>query len=130
MTSSKQPIPLDDSHLDASNSEPLPDEYFEDDYTFKEEIPVTYPPLKGNKIQPPEYGCLMGYYGMLSPKFDKELKNIRSYGSEDVVKYLDSFKERFGRIPCIFETCSIGLDIWDEFPIRQVYHDHHKESLK
>ena len=29
---------------------------------FKEEPPVIYPPLKGQKVQPPKEGCLIGFY--------------------------------------------------------------------
>jgi hypothetical protein len=29
---------------------------------FKETAPVVYPPLKGHKVQPPELGCLIGFW--------------------------------------------------------------------
>jgi len=31
--------------------------------TFKEQAPVIYPRLKGHKVQPPENGCFIGFYG-------------------------------------------------------------------
>jgi hypothetical protein len=30
--------------------------------SFKEEEPVIYPPLRGQKVQPPEYGCYIGFH--------------------------------------------------------------------
>jgi len=64
---------------------------------FKETGPVIYPPLKDHKVQPPENGCLVGFY-----------------------KYLFSdsrYEEKIGKNPSIFALFHYSSMVWGFFSI-------------
>jgi len=52
----------------------------------EEEAPPVCPPLKGNKVQPPENGCMVGFY---YPAFVSK-------------RILELYEERLGKLPSIF----------------------------
>ena len=62
---------------------------------FKEEPPVIYPPLKGHKVQPPEDGCLIGFfseYAIMMPGFRR---------NTDTTSFIDRYDNQLGKKPFI-----------------------------
>ena len=71
--------------------------------TFKEEAPVIYPPLKGHKTQPPEYGCFIG--------IRREV-----YGGLNIPKGIDTFEKEFSTKPAIWALLGLELLSLEDFP--------------
>jgi hypothetical protein len=88
--------------------------------SHKEEGPVIYPPLKGQKVQPPESGCYIGFFGagddaeyyesqigmkpkIMVPSF-MTVRNARRFPRDTVHKISSA-----GVIPFIFKELTIDI---------------------
>ena len=77
----------------------------------KEDSPVIYPRLRGHKIQPPENGCLIGFfrhYRHTNPRFPSGVDT-------DSGRPIEYYGKEFGRNPA-FLVLSHNISIFSRFP--------------
>lgn len=65
--------------------------------TLKEEAPVIYPPLTGHKVQPPQEGCLFGFY-----KSRRDLGCFHRYARDAyVIHVINHYEQQLGKRPSV-----------------------------
>ena len=78
-----------------------------------EEPTVVYPPLEGDKVQPPEEGCLIGFYKHYrhtNPRFPSGV-------TQDSGRPIDYYLENIGHRPAIFVLLG-NISLFGAFPMQ------------